>query len=165
MKGQLPVKTPEQYLGRLDEPRRSEVTRLDRLIQATLPHLERCIVSGLLSYGPVHYRYASGREGDTARLSIASNASSISLYAFAADEKGWVAERYRTRLPKARIGKSCVRFKRLDDLDLETLKALLREASFTAFPAHGGEVREKAPARSAPRPPKRGATTRRTSQR
>jgi hypothetical protein len=141
MKGQLPVKTPAQYLARLDEPRRTEVKRLDRLIRATLPHLKRCIVSGVLSYGPVHYRYASGREGDAARLSVASNANSISLYAFAADEDGWVAERYRARLPKASIGKSCVRFKRLDDLDLETLKALLNEAAFAEFPAHVGEVR------------------------
>jgi hypothetical protein len=154
MKGQLHVKTPDQYLARLKEPRRSEVGRLDELVRATVPQLERCIVSGVLAYGPVHYRYASGREGDTARLAIASNASAISFYVFAADEHGWLAERYRARFPRANVGKCCIRFKRFDDLDLRTLKALLREAATMPLPAHGGEVRET---KSTPRPPRRAA--------
>ena len=150
MKGQLAVSTPSEYLARLEEPRRAEVKRLDALVRATVPQLERCIVSGMLAYGPVHYRYASGREGDAARLSIASNVTGISLYALAADEDGWIAERYRSKLPKAKIGKSCVRFKRLDDLDLDALRALMREAAESPFPGHGGEVREGAKSKAAP---------------
>src|SRR5688572_4647832 len=111
MKGQLAVRTPAQYLSQLEEPRRTGVKRLDRLIRATVPDLKRCIMSGMLAYGPLHYRYASGREGDAARLGIASNARAISLYAFAADARGWVAERYRSRFPKASVGKSCIRFR------------------------------------------------------
>jgi hypothetical protein len=42
---------------------------------------------------------------------------------------GYLAESYRDRLPKASIGKSCVRFKRLGDLDQDTLEALVREAA------------------------------------
>ncbi len=41
----------------------------------------------------------------------------------------FVAERYRERLPKASIGKSCVRFKRLSDLDQNDLKELIRECA------------------------------------
>lgn len=41
----------------------------------------------------------------------------------------FVAERYRERLPKANIGKSCVRFKRLSDLDQNVLKELIRECA------------------------------------
>ena len=40
-----------------------------------------------------------------------------------------LAEGYRDRLPKADIGKSCVRFQRLDDLDQEALRELVREAA------------------------------------
>ena len=47
----------------------------------------------------------------------------------AADEKGYVAEGYRKRLPKANIGKSCVRFKRLSDLDEEVLRELIRDSA------------------------------------
>ena len=42
---------------------------------------------------------------------------------------GFVAERYRERLPKADIGRSCVRFTRVDDLDPEALAELIREGA------------------------------------
>ena len=145
MKGQLPVSTPEQYLARLEEPRKSQVARLDRLIRATVPELERCICAGMLAYGPVHYRYASGREGDSARVAVANNAQAISMYLMAVDEKGWLAERYRSRLPKAKIGKSCVRFRRMDDLPETELVALLKETARMSFPGHGGEVKATPP--------------------
>jgi len=83
----------------------------------------------MLGYGPFHYRYASGREGDGCKLAIASNVSYISLYCFAADAKGYVAERYVDRLPKAGIGKACVRFKKLADLDEKALVALIKETA------------------------------------
>jgi hypothetical protein len=63
------------------------------------------------------------------KIGLASNASYISLYCFAADEKGYVAERYVERLPKARIGKSCVTFKKLADLDEKALVALIKETA------------------------------------
>ena len=62
-------------------------------------------MGGMLGYGPFHYRYASGREGDACKLWIASNASYISLYCFAADANGYVAERYVDKLPKGSIGR------------------------------------------------------------
>ena len=128
MKGQLKVKTPKEYLAKLKEPRKSDVTRLDKLIRK-VTKLKPFIHSGILAYGPYHYKYPSGREGDWFRFGISSNASYISLYvtAFGAPNP-YVAETYRSRLPKAKIGKSCVTFKKLEDLDEKTLTALLKEA-------------------------------------
>ena len=37
---------------------------------------------------------------------------------------GYVAELNKDRLPKANIGKSCIRFKKLDDLDVDVLKEI-----------------------------------------
>jgi len=99
------------------------------MIRNHAPKLEPVIMAGMLGYGPFHYRYASGREGDACKLSIASNASYISLYCFASDAKGYVAERYVDRLQKASIGKTCVRFKKLADLDGEALVALIKETA------------------------------------
>ena len=82
-------------------------------------------MGGMLGCGPFHYRSASGREGDACKLSIASNASYISLYCIAADAKGYVAERYVERLPEASIGKACVRFTKLADLDEKARVALI----------------------------------------
>ena len=77
MKGQLNVKTPAEYIAAVDDKRRSDIAALDALIRAHAPQLEPVIMGGMLGYGPFHYRYASGREGDACKLSIASNASYI----------------------------------------------------------------------------------------
>ena len=77
MKGQLNVKTPAEYIAAVDDTRRSDIAALDALIRKHAPKLEAVIMDGMLGYGPFHYRYASGREGDACELSIASNASYI----------------------------------------------------------------------------------------
>jgi hypothetical protein len=129
MKGQLNVKTPAEYIAAVDDERRPDIAALDALIRKHAPTLEPVIMDGMLGYGPFHYRYPSGREGDACNLSIAANAAYISLYCSAADEQGYVAERYVERLPKASIGKSCVRFKKLADLDEAELGALIEETA------------------------------------
>src|SRR6188472_4744996 len=129
MKGQLDVKSPADYIAAVDDKRRSDIEALDALIRKHTPDLEPVIMGGMLGYGPFHYRYATGREGDACKLSIASNASYISLYCSAADADGYVAERYTDRLPKASIGKSCVRFKKVADLDEHVLVALIEETA------------------------------------
>ena len=132
MKGQLKASTPAEYIAQLEEPRKTDVAVLDALIRETAPKLEPFIHSGMLAYGPWRYKYASGREGDWFRIGVASNKSYISLYISACDGSGYVAERYREALPKASIGRSCVRFKRLAELDQAALKKLIREAAQAA---------------------------------
>ena len=133
MKGQLKVKTPAEYIAAVDDKRRPDIAALDALIRKHAPKLERVIMGGMLGYGPFHYRYASGREGDACKLSIASNAAAISMYCFAADESGYVAPRYADRLGKAKVGKTCVVFKKLDDLDEKALVALIKETARTGL--------------------------------
>ena len=87
MKGQLDVKTPAEYIATVDDKRRSDIAALDALIRKHTPKLEPVIMGGMLGYGPFHYRYASGREGDACKLSIVGDASYISLYCFASDAK------------------------------------------------------------------------------
>ena len=135
MKGQLNVKTPAEYIAAVDDERRPDIAALDALIRKHAPKLDRVVMDGMLGYGPFHYRYASGREADACKLSIASNKSYISLYCSAADEQGYVAPRYVDRLPKASIGKSCVRFKKLADLDEKALVALIKETAKTGLAA------------------------------
>jgi len=129
MKGQLKVSTPKQYLAKLKEPRKSDVTKLDELIRKAAPKLKPFILDGGLAYGPYHYEYASGREGDACYVGVASNASYISLYVIAWESPDpYFVKRYQSRLPKAKIGKCCVTFKRFEDLDPKALTELIREA-------------------------------------
>jgi len=129
MKGQLKAATPAEYLAKLKEPRKSEVAALHALIRKTAPDLEPFIYSGMLGYGRWHYKYASGREGDACCIGLASNANYISLYICAQDDKGYIPERFKKALAKARIGKACVRFKKLADLDVKALSQLIRQGA------------------------------------
>lgn len=63
------------------------------------------------------------------KKAASSNANYISLYVSGGTDGCYVAEEYKAALPKAKIGKRCVRFKRLSDLDPATLKKLIREGA------------------------------------
>ena len=82
----------------------------------------------MIGYGPYHYRYATGREGDSARVALASNKTGFSVYVACVDSKGYLAEQAKARLGKASVGKSCIRFKRLDDIDLDVLADVLAKS-------------------------------------
>ena len=73
------------------------------------------------------------QEGDWFRVGLSSRAQYISLYCCACDTGGYVAEGFKARLPKADIGKSCVRFKRVSDVDLGVLRELLRATEKAGF--------------------------------
>jgi uncharacterized protein YdhG (YjbR/CyaY superfamily) len=117
----------KEYLDALEEPRKSEIKALHRLIVKSAPKLAPTISSGMLGYGKYHYKYSSGREGDTAVVALASQKNYISLYACSVVDGGYVAEKYRDRLPRASIGKGCIRFKTLAAVDLDVLAELVKE--------------------------------------
>jgi hypothetical protein len=129
MKGQNPsAKTPEEYLAALDEPRQSELREIHAFICKAVPKLKPFMLSGFLGYGPMHYKYESGREGDWFKVGLASNKANIALYLCVADEDGYLAENNASRLGKVSVGKSCIRFKKWADVDQKVMKELLKKA-------------------------------------
>lgn len=136
MKGNTKAKSPREYINGLPEPRKSELAELNRLIQKATG-MKPMIFYGMLGYGKFHYVYPSGREGDWVSVALASQKNYISLYACMTNNKGYIAESYKRKLPKASIGRSCVRFKRLADIDLKVVSALLKEnnRTFKAYKA------------------------------
>ena len=115
-----PATDPETWLAGLDDVRRPQLEALDARIRRVAPGLRRYVDHGFLSYGRYRYRYASGREGEWMCIALASNKAYISLYAGPIGLEG-----YSTRLPKANLGRGCVRFKRLDDVDLEVIDEII----------------------------------------
>jgi hypothetical protein len=86
----------------------------------------------MIGYGSFHYKSVSGREGDWCNVALASQKNYISVYICASDGKEYVAEKYKEALPKANIGRSCIRFKKTEDIDLEILKKALIEGVKTS---------------------------------
>lgn len=125
MYGQSKAKTIAEYINQLEEPRRSEIASLDDLVRKVAPKLKPTMNYGMPGYGIYHYKYASGREGDWAVIQIASNKNYISFYVSCINDRGYLAESYKEQLPKASIGKSCIRFKRLSDIDEGVLTEII----------------------------------------
>lgn len=122
------AKTPQEYIDLIDEPRKSEIIKLDKLIQKTVPNLEPFIISGMIGYGKYRYKTKSNREGDWCVIALASQKNYISVYVCAVDGDQYVAEKYKNQLPKADIGKSCIRFKKTEDIDLDVLEEIIKKA-------------------------------------
>lgn len=118
----------EEYISTIPKPRKSQIYQLHQLILQTLPKQTPCMISGMIGYGKFHYKYPSAREGDWCLVCLANQKNYLSLYVFSVDHGKYLAEKYINKFPKANIGKSCIRFKKIEDIDLEVLKTLLLEA-------------------------------------
>lgn len=128
MFGANKYKTAKDYIAALEEPRKSHIKDLDALIRKTVPGLKPFMMNAMLAYGPYHYVSASGREGDWSVVALSSRAQYISLYICALEGKAYLAESYKKKLPKASIGRSCIRFKKPEDVDMTVIKEILKKS-------------------------------------
>lgn len=127
------AKTPEEYLGMVEESKKKDTQELFDFIKKEMPKDKPYIVSGFIGFRSIHYKSKSGREGDWPLIALAPQKDYISLYVCASDGKQYVAEKYKEELPKANIGRSCIRFKKLEDIDLKVISKVIKEAQTTGF--------------------------------
>ncbi len=78
----------------------------------------------IVGYGSYHYKYASGHEGDSMIIGFSPRKNEFSLYVVAPeiDYSSLLSD-----LGKYKMGKACIYFKKLSDLDLITLEAICKE--------------------------------------
>ena len=80
-------------------------------------------------YGKYHYKSASGREGDWFLIGLSAGKNSYSLHICAGDKDGYLAERNAAKLGKVKTGRSCINFKKLEDLKLDVAMGLVKQAA------------------------------------
>ena len=120
------AKDVEDYISQLAEPRKSEIQTLHEFIKKVLPKLDTKIYHNIIGYGGYHYKSPSGSSGDWFTVGLASQKNYISIYICAVDKnKEYLAEKYKDWFPKASIGKSCIRYKKFEDIDFDKLEQLL----------------------------------------
>lgn len=123
-----PVKATSisEYIDSIEEPRKSEILKIDAFIKKTVPKLKPVFAFNMLGYGMFHYKSKSGREGDWPIISLASQKNYISIYVCRMEDGQYVAEKYTDTLGRrVSVGKSCIRFKKVKDIDLTALKKVL----------------------------------------
>ena len=104
------------------------IEAVHQLVQEAAPHLTAAMWKNMIGYGTYHYRYASGREGDWFVIGLANQKRYVSLYLCAAVNGEYLAEANASRLGKVSVGKSCIRFTKLANLDLEVVRELVTTA-------------------------------------
>ncbi|MDQ0193407.1 DUF1801 domain-containing protein [Paenibacillus wynnii] len=129
--------TPEEYLSQLPQERREVLEKLRKTIQDNLPvGFEESIEYGMICYVVPHRIYPSGYHVDPKVplpfLSIASQKNFIALYhmgMYANPEVlAWFQEEYPKHVTtKLDMGKSCVRFKNMNNIPYELIAELCRK--------------------------------------
>ncbi|WP_029431467.1 DUF1801 domain-containing protein [Blastococcus sp. URHD0036] len=123
--------------------REAELRRVDALVTAAAPGLDRRLVSAgsgqMLGYGFMPYEPRSAKVATTWPLiALAAQKRHLSLYVCAVVDGEYLPEARADRLGRVSCGKSCIRFPSLDRVDAGELSALLRDAA--AVTREGGNA-------------------------
>ena len=119
--------TPEESLAELPEDRRSIVQTVRSTILEHLPEgFEETMTYGMLGYVVPLDRYPDTYNGQALGvLALANQKKHVAVYLMGiyADEaeRDWFIEAWRATGKKLDMGKSCVRFDKLDDVALDVL--------------------------------------------
>lgn len=122
-------KSIEEYLANLPDEREAAIKFLHGFIQKTAPTLKPYFANNMLGYGSFPYLNYKKEVIDWPVVALANQKNYISIYVCALSEGEYVAEKHKGGLGKVSVGKSCIRFKKLEDLNLEVLKKVIRLAA------------------------------------
>jgi hypothetical protein len=139
--------TPDEYIASLPEDRRAAVAAVRDVINANLPAGYR---EGM-AYGMIGWYVPLERFGDTYNgqplglASLASQKNHISLYLNNVygnrETESWFRDRWATTGKRLDMGKSCVRFRRLEDVSLDVIGETIARTDVASFLRHYEEAR------------------------
>lgn len=134
---QYQAETPEDYINQVPEERREVLKKLRKIIKNNLPKgFEEGIQYGMIGYYVSHSIYPDGYHCTPSEplpfMSFASQKNSINLYhsgIYAVPEiHDWFVTEYsKYSKRKLDMGKSCVRFKKVEDIPFELIGELCKK--------------------------------------
>ena len=143
------AKTVEEYLRGLPEDRRAAISTVREVILANLPkgYAER-MQYGMISYVVPHSIYPAGyhcKPTDPlpyAMLGSQKNHMAIYLMCVYGDAKTeqWFRKAYQASGKKLDMGKSCVRFKKIEDLPLKVIGQVVARVPVKNYIARVEEI-------------------------
>jgi hypothetical protein len=113
----------ENYIdSRASGQQRADCQKLMALLRRLTRHAPKMWGPSIVGYGRYRYTYESGRTGEAPIAGFAIRGRELVVYLMAEDgkQKGLLA-----KLGKHRMGKSCLYFKSLADLDVSVLEQLV----------------------------------------
>ncbi|HMJ48730.1 MAG TPA: DUF1801 domain-containing protein [Ferruginibacter sp.] len=117
----------KEYLLMVPGDRKKDIDFLHDFIQKAVPKLKPYYASNMIGYGSFYFLDSKKQKRDWPIISLANQKNYISIYVCALVDKA-AAEKYKKDLGKQSKGISCIRFKKMEEINLETLKTVLKLA-------------------------------------
>ena len=108
-----------------DEKKRQDALTILKLMQEATDIKPRMWGDSIVGFGSYHYKYASGREGDWFLTGFSPRKQNLTLYIMPGFEK---YEILLSKLGKHSTGKSCLYIKKIEDVDVDVLKELVKQS-------------------------------------
>jgi hypothetical protein len=133
--------TVEAYLEELPDDRRAAISAVRDVILKNLPKgYEEVINWGMITYQIPLERYPNTYNGQPLMFAaLASQKNHMAVYlcvCMSKEIETWFREEFRKAGKKLDMGKSCVRFKKLDDLPLAVIGKAIKKVSPKAYIAY-----------------------------
>ena len=126
LKTQPNEQSVDQFLSAVesDEKRQDALTVLEIMKNIT-GEVPKMWGNSIIGFGNFHYKYDSGREGDWFVTGFSPRKQNLTIYLMS----GFGGkDRLLDQLGKHKIGKGCLYIKKLEDVQLDTLKELIRNS-------------------------------------
>jgi hypothetical protein len=128
----------QEYIASQPEPKRSEMQALHLRILEALPGRKVWFFDGKdddnktvsnpnIGYGSYTINYANGTSREFYEVGISANKTGISVYIMGLEDKTYLATTYGKDLGKASVTGYCIKFKSLKDINIDVLKAAIRD--------------------------------------
>ncbi len=118
----------ESYLAAVPAERKELIETLHAFIQKTVPALKPHFAYNMLGYGSFPYKNYKKESIEWPIIALANQKNYVSIYVCAVTDGKYLAENYAAELGKVSVGKSCIRFKKLADVQLPVLAKVLQLA-------------------------------------
>lgn len=128
----------KEYIASQPEPKRTDFERLHQHILQLLPESKlwyldgrneegKVVTNPSIGYGVYTMRYVDGKSKDFYQIGISSNTAGISVYIMGIKDRDYLPNRYGKKLGKASVTGYCIKFKMLNDIDLDVLDEAIRD--------------------------------------
>ncbi len=129
----------EEYITSHKEPKRSDLENLHQIILALIPDCKLWFLEGKndenktvsnpnIGYGLHIMKYTDGKTRDFYKIGMSANTTGISVYIMGIEEKKFLAHTFGEKIGKASVTSYCIKFKELDDINIDVLKEAIQAA-------------------------------------
>src|SRR6186997_1631519 len=128
----------KEYIDSQPEPKRSDMQELHCIILEVMTACKLWFLDGKnsenktvsnpnIGYGLQTLKYADGKTREFYQIGLSANTTGISVYILGIKDKTYLAKTYGNKIGKASVSGYCIKFKTLREINMDILKAAIRD--------------------------------------